>query len=106
MTIPIVCNLPEPEQARRRQEIATQILEGVQETRELPDGYAFRFPGTNEWATKITSFISFERKCCPFLIFEIIFDPELGPIWLRLRGGEGVKAFVEQAYKTAQPPIA
>ena len=102
MNFPIVCNLPEPEQARRKQEIATEILEGVQETRELPDGYAFRFPGASEWAAKITSFISVERKCCPFLTFELVFDPELGPIWLRLRGPEGVKVFLEQAYNTAQ----
>ena len=61
---------------------------------ELEDGYEFRFPGSEEWATRLTEFIVFERECCPFLAFELVFEPEGGPIRLRVRGPEGVKEIV------------
>jgi hypothetical protein len=32
--------------------------------------------------------------CCPFFTFELTFEPDSGPIWLRVRGQEGVKEFI------------
>jgi len=63
----------------------------VEATRELVDGYAFRFPGDAEWVARLAEFVAFERACCQFFTFELTFAPELGPVWLSLRGGEGVK---------------
>lgn len=93
--LPIACNLPEAELDSRKDEISEDIWSGVEERRELEDGYEWRFPGTREWAEKLVQFISFERKCCRFLLFELVFEPDEGPIWLRLRGAEGVKQFIE-----------
>ncbi len=39
-------------------------------------------------------FITAERECCPFFRFELIVEPDDGPVWLRLRGSDEVKAFV------------
>ena len=52
--------------------------------------------GEKDWATKLLDFIVFERACCPFFTFELTFEPDSGPIWLRLRGQEGVKEFIKQ----------
>ena len=38
-----------------------------------------------------------ERRCCPFLQLELSFDPSNGPVWLRFRGGPGVKEFLAAA---------
>jgi hypothetical protein len=38
-----------------------------------------------------------ERRCCPFLRLELSFDPSNGPVWLRFRGGPGVKEFLAAA---------
>jgi len=46
--------------------------------------------------TKAAEFISLERLCCPFLRFSLEVEPEGGPIWLRLTGREGVKAFIRE----------
>ena len=62
------------------------------------DGYALRFPGNDTWANQLTQFITFERKCCPFFIFSLLFEPKQGPIWLRLRGSAGIKEFVASAW--------
>ncbi|GAC1385436.1 MAG: hypothetical protein NVS4B7_09000 [Ktedonobacteraceae bacterium] len=94
--LPIVCSLAEQDLVKRRAELAVDIFKNVQQVQELADGYAFRYPGAVAWATKLTEFITFERACCPFFTFELIFEPEQGPIWLRLRGGEGVKEFIQQ----------
>ena len=90
----IACTLPEPEQIKRRQEIADEIFKGCQEVDELPDGYAFRYPGSGTWATRLMEFILFERGCCPFFTFELVFEANQGPIWLRVRGAEGVKEVI------------
>lgn len=91
---PIACNLSEPELRKRQDRLSAELFSRIEETRELDDGYEFRFPGDEEWSTKLLDFVHFERKCCPFFMFEIAFMPEQGPVWLRLRGGEGVKEFV------------
>ena len=94
----IACRLSEAEQAKREDELAEDIFGNCQEVAELADGYAFRFPGDNEWAAKLVEFIAFERKCCPFFTFELAFEPQEGPMWLRLKGPEGVKSFVQQNF--------
>lgn len=94
--LPIACSLTEADLARRQEELSDEIFKNVQQVQELPDGYAFCFPGDADWAIKLTQFITFERDCCPFFIFELAFEVNHGPIWLRLRGGEGVKEFIRQ----------
>ncbi len=94
----IACKLSEAEQAIREEELAGDIFSNCQEVAELGDGYAFKFPGDGEWPAKLIEFIGFERECCPFFTFELVFEPQEGPVWLRLRGPEGTKAFVEQTF--------
>jgi len=92
---PIACTLSGPQQARRRQEVATEDFTVARRPRELADGYEFTFPGSAEWAARLTEFVLFERTCCPFFTFEIFFEPDAGPIVLKVRGPEGVKEFIE-----------
>jgi hypothetical protein len=65
-----------------------------QEVRELADGYAIRFPGDAKHLLDVAEFISRERRCCPFFTFEMEVSGEDKPLWLRLRGQEGVKEFI------------
>ena len=92
---PIACLLPEEELAVREADLLRELFPAIQETRELPDGYAYRFPGDAEWVLKLAQFVVFERVCCPFFTFEMDFEPEQGPVWLHLRGPEGTKEFLE-----------
>lgn len=63
---------------------------------EVEDGYEFRFPGSAQWAIRLTEFITFERGCCPFFSFELVFEPGEGPIRLRVQGPKGVKGIVAE----------
>ena len=98
LDIPIACALSDPELARRAAALEAELFAGVLETKELPDGYAFRFPAETGWLVSLATFIAEERRCCPFFTFELVCEPGEGPIWLRLRGREGVKEFIAQQF--------
>ena len=87
----LACHLSGSELARRRRQLADNVFGGVLRAEETDDGYAFSFPGDEEWALGLARFVATERKCCPFFAFE----PEDGEILLRIKGPEGVKAFIE-----------
>ena len=93
--IPIACTLDDGELATRRQRILGGLWRKVEKHQELTDGYAFQFPNSDDIAQEILSFILIERQCCSFFQMELAFKPDNGPIWLHLRGADGVKKFIE-----------
>jgi len=68
----------------------------IQETRELSNGYEFRFADESDLLRRLAEFVSLEKLCCPFLRFDIEVEAERGPVWLRLTGREGVKEFIRE----------
>lgn len=96
--IPIACTLTAEEQAAWRDGIGQTVLHGYHEARELPDGYALRFPGDGRWAQTLLDFVIHESACCPFFAFQLRFEPNQGAIWLHLSGGAGVKAFAKEMF--------
>lgn len=94
----IACLLSEREQAIRGEEIAETLFAHINEVTELPDGYGFRFDDSETWLPPLLEFVAAERRCCPFLAFEIAFTPHGGPIWLRMRGSSRVKEFIAEMF--------
>jgi hypothetical protein len=94
---PLACNLTAipAEKRDQHQAAAEQIFRAVRETRELPSGYAFRLPEEPEMLFKAAEFVTLERLCCPFFGFTLEFEPEGGPLWLKLTGGDGVKQYLQ-----------
>lgn len=90
----LACVLTEAEYGARREQVLRVLFSAIREARELPDGYRLAFPGEGEWMTRLAEFIAFERGCCPFFTFELLCEPKAGPIWLTLRGPEGVKDLI------------
>jgi hypothetical protein len=93
---PIVCSLTERELAERREAVAPLIRTGFTDSRELDDGFALRFPGDDNTARDILSFILGERARCLFFTFELHFEHSGGPLWLSIRGPDGVKDMVRR----------
>ncbi|HEX7315024.1 MAG TPA: hypothetical protein VF297_13945 [Pyrinomonadaceae bacterium] len=95
---PIACDMSAIDPGQRARHVATgaHLFRAVEEIRELPDGYAFRLPPDADALRKTAEFISMERLCCPFLGFALEVEPEGGPVWVRLTGREGVKAFIRE----------
>jgi hypothetical protein len=91
---PMVCKLTTPEQQKRRATVIAQLKQRVLEKKELPNGYAFKFNGTDEMLDQLTDFIKSERLCCDFFDFTIQVSNE-GMAWLEVTGAEGVKEFID-----------
>jgi hypothetical protein len=68
------------------------------EIQELPDGYSFRLRSELVSLAEAAEWISFESKCCPFFDFEILLERNSGPLWLKLRGKEGIKPFIRAEF--------
>jgi hypothetical protein len=96
----IACLLPEREAAIRGEELVGGLFAAVEEVAELLDGYGYRFPSDGSQLEPLLEFIAAERRCCPFLTFELAFEPRGGPLWLRMRGSPQVKAFIAEAFNT------
>ncbi len=98
--IPVACTLTADEQAAWRDGIGQVVLDGYDEARELPEGYALRFPGDRQWAQTLLDFVVHERGCCPFFAFRLDFEPNHGAIWLHLSGSADAKAFAGEMIKS------
>lgn len=65
----------------------------AREREALPEGYAFRF--APEALAEVARFVANERRCCPFLTFEIAAAAPHDAVWLRLTGPAGTRAFLD-----------
>lgn len=93
--IPIACTLDSSELRERQSGLHARLASALQERRELPDGYAFRFAAESELLQSLARFVDLERQCCPFLRFRLVLEPGKGPMWLELTGAEGSKETIQ-----------
>lgn len=101
---PLACvpNAVAPDQQEHWvKEIVPKLYKAVQEIRELPNGWAWRLPGTPEVLLLVAEDLNMERLCCPFVTYTLEIEPNRGPFWLRMTGGEGVKEFLRIAHEGA-----
>jgi len=93
---PLAC-VPEAIRMNMRMEhfaLARRLLnQQATERTDLIDGYAFRFEADK--LLELMQFIDNERKCCPFMTFQLTLAPGAGPIWLRMTGPEGTRAVLQ-----------
>lgn len=97
---PFACNMQaiSAEERPRHLEVIGQMRQAMEEIKELPDGYAFRFAASQPSILLASEFVARERACCPFFTFELVVERNDGPIWLSLRGREGVKDFIRAEF--------
>lgn len=94
--VPLACvpgAIPAEERAGHFALAAELFAGAARERRALEDGYAFRFGP--ERLDGVTRWVANERLCCPFLEFTITIAPSGGPVWLRMTGPAGTRAFLE-----------
>ena len=84
-----------PEQESHYQRLADAMRGTVLEVRELPGGYALRYPSDASSIMMVAEWITLERRCCSFVDFELHVEPEGRAVWLNLSGGPGVKEFLQ-----------
>lgn len=91
-----------PDQRKHHRELTERLHKSVREVRELADGYAFRLPDETAIITEVAQWITMERLCCPFFAFQLEVGNPGAPLWLRITGAEGVKAFMQLEFGIKQ----
>lgn len=90
----ITCKLTTPELRKRKETVITNLKRQLVEKRALKNGYAFRFPGSDDMLDELTEFIKTERECCDFFIFGLSVSGDKTEAWLELTGADGAKDFI------------
>lgn len=98
---PIACDMTALSDPERHAEASETLFMEREAERKVAGGYAFKFPGTMDYAERALAFVSRERQCCPFLTFEIAFEPEGEGVWLYMGGDETVEAYLEREFESA-----
>ena len=96
--IPIVCNLDAltPDERARRTELASRLGAHTEATEESAEGFRMRLASCPEVPRDALEFALLERRCCPFLRFQLEIEPGSQDVWLHLSGGPGVKRFLAE----------
>jgi len=100
---PLVCNMGVFTAAERESHIqtTTQLIQAVQSSQEVENGYEFTFPNETVFISRIADFISNERLCCPFLKFTLNVFSNSEPIALSLTGPIGTQEFLRAEFDGA-----
>ncbi|MGH8174969.1 MAG: hypothetical protein ACREV5_01750 [Steroidobacter sp.] len=96
LSLPLACvpgAIPAAQRSDHFARARKLLAELARERKDLPNGYAFRFEVNA--LEEVTRFIENERKCCPFITFELELSPAAGPLWLRMTGPEGTRAVLD-----------
>jgi hypothetical protein len=95
---PIACDLSALDDPERHKTETESLFGDCEEIRVVSDGVALHFPGTMDYAERLLTFIGRERQCCPFLTFELIFEPENRGLWLVLGGNNAAAAYIQDQF--------
>jgi hypothetical protein len=92
----VSCKLTTEELRKRKETVLESLKRQILEKKELKDGYAFKFSGTDKTADELVEFIKSERSCCNFFVFTLSFSGDGKETWLSLTGPEGAKDMISQ----------
>ena len=103
--MPIACGLTSAELRERVATLFAQFRSAVIETEELRDGYAFRVPGDRKWVDDYSGNDCGRKGVLPFLTFEFVAQPSLGPVIARVTGPAGTKGFLKTVWCKADASV-
>jgi hypothetical protein len=97
------CNLNalSPKERAKQEKIAKKIWAAQTAIKELEDGYAFQLQREKVSLVELAEWIIGEDKCCSFFHFEVEVERNRGPLWLKIRGDQGIKKFIQATFPAA-----
>ncbi len=90
----IACSLSAPELRERERTVLAALRAHIRQVEPRPDGYVLELAATDEAIAAAAAVIEVERRCCPFLRFTLVVEPENGPVRLALTGSPAVREFL------------
>lgn len=91
----VYCKLTSAELQARKKTVLANLRGKLLERKELENGIAFRFPGSDEVLDELMEFVKTERACCSFFIFNLSFGGDGKEAWLSLTGPDGTKQMIK-----------
>lgn len=91
----LTCKLTSRELQERRETVLTSLRKQVIEKKELKNGYAFRFTGTDKMIDELTEFAKSERQCCDFFTFNLSITGDTSSVWFEITGPKEAKEFIK-----------
>ena len=94
--MPLACNINAlNDRERGRRETLIEQLMPKATVVEQENGYELTWSNDPSAYGKLMEFVGFERRCCPFLDFELRVSGPDSPVTLMLRADEDTKAFIQ-----------
>src|ERR1051325_614984 len=90
----LACKLTSPELQQRKATVIASLKRQLLETKELENGFAFKFNGSDKMIDELTEFAKSERQCCDFFTFNISISGDTSIVWMELTGPKEAKEFV------------
>ena len=91
----LTCKLTSAEMQKRRTTVLESLRKQISDKKELSNGYAFKFSGTDEMLDELIEFIKTERECCDFFTFNLSIGGDKNEMWLELTGPKEAKEFIK-----------
>lgn len=88
------CKLTSKELQQRKETIIAVLKKQILEKKELQNGFAFKFTGSDKMIDELTEFVKTERQCCDFFTFTISVSGDGSDAWFELTGAQGAKDFI------------
>ena len=102
---PLTCNIQAigASQRPRYNDLVTRLRSAMRDRRELPDGYEYLLESTKITLAEVSEWITMERRCCPFLIFQLEGAGEDSR--LTMRGPDGAKAVLREEFAAGRDDL-
>ena len=98
--LPVACTLSPEALVTRRQGLLGELLRRADTHEELTNGHRCSFAATDGVFAMILRMEDAERRCCRFLRFQIIVEPDGGPVSVELTGPPGTREFLAALWES------
>jgi hypothetical protein len=92
----LACKLTTPELRERKATVIANLKKQILLTRELKNGFAYKFPGSDPIVDELVTFVKTERVCCDFFNFDLSISGNKSEAWLKITGPRGAKDFIKR----------
>ena len=90
----LTCKLTTPELRKRKETVIASLKKQMLQKKELKNGYAYGFVGTDKMLDELAEFVKTERTCCDFFVFNLSISGDKSEAWLEITGPKGAKSFI------------
>lgn len=90
----LTCKLTTPELQQRKATVLASMRKQIIEKKELENGYAFKFNGSDKMIDELTDFAKTERHCCDFFTFNLSISGDTSSLWFEITGPKEAKEFI------------